>query len=359
MSIDRELVRSSKTVTAAAVFTIALSIAGCGGSTTSSPTATPVASPAASPTDAPTASPSPTPGWPVVVSSTPAATTQLADVADAVFRLIGDPDWIVAFDGFIWIKGDNGFVTKIDPATNSAVDDVHSDTKSNQLCQGIGAGGGYIFSCSGSDVVQIDPDTVEVLKSIPIAKVYDQGRLVFAADNIWVLTHGGDQLVGIDAATGAVGSPIDLPVACNDLGPGVATVWILCPNEDLVLKFDPVGRSIQGQVELRAPASAFGTETDLWVGTADGLARLDSGDLHRIALFEGFDPTLEVDVGVDDNDVWYRTPTGFLHRIDASTNTVEEQYIPDEAVSGGSVIVFDGFVWTDAFNDALVVRLHH
>ncbi len=62
-------------------------------------------------------------------------------------------------------------------------------------------------------------------------------------------------------------------------------------------------------------------------------------------------------MAVDGNDVWVRTVNGFLDRIDARSNVVAEQIRPERALSGGSLLVAEGSIWTTAFDDNIVLRL--
>jgi hypothetical protein len=83
-------------------------------------------------------------GGVVQVEDRPEATRSLADVQEASIRLPGNPDWLAPHGGFVWVKRDDGIVTRIDPAANRPNGEVRADTKSEQLCQGIGAGGGAV-----------------------------------------------------------------------------------------------------------------------------------------------------------------------------------------------------------------------
>jgi len=293
----------------------------------------------------------------VQVDDRPEVTTPLADAEQASIQLPGGPDWLAFHDGFVWVKRDDGIVTRIDPATNRPKGDVRADTKSEQLCQGIGSGGGAVWSCSGSDVVQIDPKQLKVTASIPVGKIFDQGRLVFAAGKIWVLSGEGDRLVGIDARTADVGSTAELPAPCSELGPGAEMLWVLCPRAGVVLAVDPTSASVETQIELPEPSVAFGTERDLWVGSAGSLVRVDLDKLTPVARFANLDPGAEGSVAVDGENVWVRTQAGFLYRIDATSNVVAERIEPANALSGGDVVVEAGSVWTTAFDDKLLLRL--
>lgn len=290
------------------------------------------------------------------VTDQPQRTTPLAQVRDAAIALRGGPDWLTSYKGFVWVKRDDGFVTRLDPHSNKPRGEVRADTKSDQFCQGIGSGGGAVWSCSGSDVVRIDPTTVKVVASIPAGKVFDQGRLVVAAGHVWVLTGEGDRLTGIDTATNRAGPEITLPFKCGELGSGPDTLWVVCRQANKLVAIDVARRSIEGEVDVEAPSAAVGTDTDAWVGSQRGLLRIDAQTLELVARFTNLNPE-EGDLAVDGNDVWVRTVNGFLHRIDARSNVVAEQIRPESALSGGSLLVAEGSIWTTAFDDNIVLRL--
>lgn len=293
----------------------------------------------------------------MVVEDEPEMTTALADVQEASIALPGGPDWLTFHDGFLWVKRDDGFVTRIDPGSNTPSGEVEADTKSDRLCQGIGSGGGAVWSCSGSDIVRIDPDRLEVVASIAVPKVFAQGRLVFADGKIWVISGEGDRLVGVDASTNEIGPMVELPVLCNELGPGPDTVWVVCPDAGALLAVDPVAAEVTDQVELAAPSAAFGTETDVWVFYEEGLVRIDVESLEQVARFPKLEAGLAGDVAVEGDEVWVRTEPGFLHRIDAASNTVAERIVPEETLSGGAVLVDAESVWTTAYDDNVLLRL--
>ena len=150
---------------------------------------------------------------------------------------------------------------------------------------------------------------------------------------------------------------IKLPVNCSDLAQGTGAVWVLCPAANRVVKVDVTHRSIQGTLTLAAPYVGFGTPTELWVGSDQGLVRVDAKSLQPEALFKGLNPGLEGDVAVDGDRVWVRTKDGFLHRIDARSDTVTEQIKPDGESGGGSLLVATGSIWTTADDVSNLLRL--
>ncbi len=296
-------------------------------------------------------------GGVTTVASTPAATIPLADVQDAELEL-GSPDYLAELDGVVWVKLDGGDVVAVDAATAKELRRLDVDTDQDKLCQGLGAGGGYLWSCSGTDVLRIDPETATIVDTIPAAKIPDQGSMPFVEERIWVLSGNGDQLVGIDAASGAPGDPVALPVTCTDLAPGAgSTVWVVCGLTNALLQVDVDAGEVLSRIDVEAPTVAWGTADAVWAGTADGLVRFDLATMQPAAVFDGLRLDLGGDLVVDGDDVWVRSPAGFLHRIDAATNAVTERIEPPEAVSGGSVLPTDDAVWLTEYDDNVLLRL--
>ena len=330
----------------AAVLAVCLS-AGCGGHGPASRSA---------------ASPSVTHVMTTVPGS-PQRMTPLRAVQQASI-VVPNLSWLTFYRGFVWVKRDDGFVTRIDPRTDKPAGQVGGYTDQQHYCQGIGAGGGAVWSCAGGSITRIDPGRMRIVATIPAGKIAGQGRLVFAAGHLWVITgRTGDQLTGIDAATNRPGPVIKLPAGCSDLAnlaPGTGAVWVECPSftpgASRILKVDVARRTIQGTLTLAA-LNGFATPTDLWAGSERGLVRVDARTLQPVALFKGVNTGLDGDVAVDGDRVWVRSQGGFLYRLDARSDTVTDQIKPDDVPGGGSVLLAAGSLWTTADDISYLLRL--
>ena len=93
----------------------------------------------------------------------------------AEIEVLGGPDWLAADEHGVWAKLDNGSLVLIEPATNAIADTVDVDV-GGELCQGLGAGDGSVWACSGTDVARIDASHPEVLSVLPVSKAYNQGE---------------------------------------------------------------------------------------------------------------------------------------------------------------------------------------
>jgi hypothetical protein len=292
-----------------------------------------------------------------MVPGRPGQTVPVRSVQQAAIN-VPNLSWLTFYRGHVWVKTDDGFVVKIDPRTNKPRARVGAFTGQDTYCQGIGAGGGAVWSCSRSNITRIDPQRTKIVASIPVGKIAAQGRLVFMDGRLWVITGAtGNQLVGIDARTNRADPPISLPVGCGDLAPGGNAVWVLCPTANRVVKVDVAHRSIAGTLTIAGPYDGFATATDLWVGSDQGLVRVNASSLKRVAVFQGLNPSTAGDVTVDGDRVWVRINGPFLYRIDAKSNTVAQQITSSDAVGGGSLLVAAGSLWTTADDAGTLLRL--
>jgi len=331
---------------AAAVLAVCLG-AGCGGHGPASPGAA-------------------SPGAAHVMTTVPGGPRQITPLRAVQQASIVVPNlsWLTFYHGFVWVKRDDGFITRIDPRTDKPAGQVRAYPDQQHYCQGIGAGGGAVWSCSGSSITRIDPGRMKIVARIAVGKIAGQGRLVFAAGHLWVITgRTGDQLTGIDAATNRPGPVIKLPAGCGDLAnlaPGMGAVWVECPSftpaASRVIKVDVVRRAIQGTLTLTA-INGFATATDLWAGSDRGLVRVDARTLQPVALFKGVNTGLDGDVAVDGDRVWVRSQGGFLYRLDARSDTVTDQIKPDDVPGGGTVLLAAGSLWTTADDISYLLRL--
>jgi streptogramin lyase len=286
----------------------------------------------------------------VTVPGTGQTVTPLSSMLKAQVELSGNPDWLVGYGGFVWVKRDSGMVSKIDSTNGQQIAEVRADTKSDVYCQGIGAGGGAVWSCSGSDVVRIDPQSTSVTASVPAAKIFDQGRLVYAAGHVWVITgKNGDKLIGIDTKSLRLTKPVALGQPCTDLGNGDGTVvWVICRDANRILRFDPRKQQVTKSVTVAGPTVAISAKGALWVGTETRVVRFDARSLRPVAAFPDLAPRDLGDLTIGPDGVWIRTENSFLSRIDPKTNRVVERILPPAPLPGGSALAYAGAIWADA-----------
>lgn len=224
----------------------------------------------------------------------------------------------------LWVRRDRKPSLLIDPVSGQLKGTVVTGYEL-PLCQGIGAAYDVVYICRGTDLLRVDPTTMEVRDRVKLHKEYAQGHIPGAFGRFWVLESDGSTLTGLDPATGAVVSSFKLPARGWDRPPArTASGW---PARSTTRCY----RGGPGDAEVNAP------ETGEVLATVEGGAEPDG------------------DIASDERYVYVRNGEDFLLQIDKATNGVL-RYTAD-LEGGGSVAVAAGDVWVTGFDDATLMRL--
>lgn len=277
----------------------------------------------------------------------------VADVLAAQLTLPGDPDWLAVDEHGLWVQRASGELTLVDPATNEVAGSV--DLGTTELCSGLGASYGAIWTCVGPDVVRVDPETFEVVARLGVNKQAVQGHLVGGFDRVWVLTSDGSGLVGIDPATNEVATEFELPARCSDVSLGEDALWLPCEVDDRVLKVDAGSGEVLLDVAVDNPSSVA-VDTDVWVGTSTTTVQLDP-ETGEVLLEADAGTAPDGGVALDAGWVWVRSGDEFLVRLDRKTGKRVQQITAPDLTSGGDMLVLDGEVWTTAYDDQYLFRI--
>jgi outer membrane protein assembly factor BamB len=274
------------------------------------------------------------------------------------------PDELVFVQGFIWVKTDDGHVIQVDPATNSVVGDIKVDTTSDpyHYCQGLSTDGENIWACSASgdennrtiDVVRIDPSAKSVVETVKVGKIFDQFKMPFLLNKIWVLSGNGDKLVGIDITTNQPGPAIDLGVRCSQVEAVGKSLLVTCRLDNFVLRIDPEKMKVTDRLTFSSPLNIAATENGIWLSQGTTITHLDTESLNPVAIFTNL---FNADIFATKDAVWVRLENGFLYRIDPVSNQLVEQIKTDQSLSMGSILVTSDSIWTTASDDNILVRL--
>lgn len=266
-------------------------------------------------------------------------------------------DWMVSGFDSLWVKIDSGDVVRFDPESGKEVATIPAGGAA-KLCQGFGISDDAVWSCPGAgSITRIDPESNSVADEIRIDVLPEQGRLVSAADRLWVLTKSGEELTGLDLRTGKPAESISLGSGtCTDLAADDTTVWVMCPIDGLALRVDAQAAEVTGEVPLPdARTAAVGD--DLWVGFESGVAQVDPEALEVIAVYDLY-PAYGGAIFATDDAVWVREEGNhFLARIDPEEHAITETIEAPQLPSGGDVVVIGDSVWATASNDQALVEV--
>jgi outer membrane protein assembly factor BamB len=340
-----EVAMSAPSGTLATVAAVLVLLTGCGGSRPPEATRS-------------TGTPTPVPG-----PDRPDRVVPLAQRLQARITVPpGDGDDVVEVGGSIWIKMEDGYLTRVDPATNKVVDHIRLDEEHldfRRHCQGLGTDGTSLWTCaanaSTAPIVRVDPATGEVVERFGVDKYYDQLWLPYAAGRIWVLTDGGRTLAGLHE--GGDVEELALPMTGTQVTGSGDALLVTSALEDAVVRLDPSSGEVLAEATVRRPTALSATAEDVWVGTTDGLVRLDARTLRPRTVYRVLGGADTGDVAAADDEVWVRVRSGFLYRIDPASGAVTDQVTADPRLSGGSVLVTEDSVWTTAYDNRALFRL--
>jgi glutamine cyclotransferase len=274
------------------------------------------------------------------------------------------PDELIFLHDFIWVKTDDGHLIQVDQTSNSVAGDIKVDTTTDpyHYCQGLSTDGESIWVCSASgdennrtiDVVRIDPNTKRVVDTIKVGKIFEQFKMPFLMDKIWVLTGNGDKLVGIDITNNQPSSAIDLGVRCFQLEAVDKELLATCSLDNLVLRIDPQKMEVTDRLTFSSPLNIAATENGIWLKQGNSVTRLDTQSLNPVAVFTNL---FDADIFATNEAVWVRLKNGFLYQIDPINNQLVEQIKTDQSLSIGSILVTSDSIWTTASDDDILFRL--
>ena len=296
-------------------------------------------------------------GLPEEIPVADAPTVPIEDRLVSELEIKGGPDRLVFASGSLWVKRDDGEVTRIDPESGKILADIPTLPFKQPVCQGMGAAPSGVWLCPQEEtLVRIDPAREEVATQIKVDKLLEQASIATLDESIWILTKDGQELTGLDEETGAEQERIPLPEACNEVAATADSVWVTCYNADKVLQVNLEAGKVTGELGLDGPRRISASE-DLWVGFGSGVAQVDTESLEVMNVYEAL-PGLEGSIYAGEAGVWVREADAhFLIRIDPEAEEISETIDAPKLPSGGDVIEIGRSVWATAYNDSALVEL--
>ena len=147
-------------------------------------------------------------------------------------------------EGGLWVVGDHGTVTRVDPASGKPGTPVKVARKippdgpfRGEIA--VGEGAVWVAALDDETVIRLDPRTGKVVKTIPF-KDGVEGDIAAGADGVWVVNESG-ALVRIDPRTNAASGTLPAGTSgTNDMTAGADAIWIAGNTEsNTVTRVEP------------------------------------------------------------------------------------------------------------------------
>lgn len=156
----------------------------------------------------------------------------------------------------------------------------------------VGTGAGSIWGASGRDVVRIDPDTGEVVATIPLDPSFDVTEVEGTDDAVWATVKEAATVYRIDPATNTVVARIGAGRFAHGILIQPDAVWISNAHEDTVTRIDPTTNAATFLVEGPGAGVGLGEGNGfVWASSRDGLLfRIDptTNQAHRAVRIGGW-----------------------------------------------------------------------
>lgn len=209
----------------------------------------------------------------------------------------------------------------------------------------------WVGNCEGGEVYRIDPETAQVLATIP-AGIGPSGEqnVVAGAGSIWAPNQAAGKISRIDPATNAVVASIDVAPGTSYLAFGFDALWAVSGEGQSLQRIDPGTNAVTDTITLgEMPGFLAAGEGAVWVQEqGDGtVARIDPATVEVTNRVKVGENLKWGDIDTGGGKVWLRTTDDQTFvAIDAETMEILTR-VGDAAGSGALRYTPSG-VWTSA-----------
>jgi DNA-binding SARP family transcriptional activator/ABC-type transport system substrate-binding protein len=271
------------------------------------------------------------------------------------------PAAMVEGSGSIWLaEPDAGAVVRIDPDTRQVVETIPIGGSPSALAYG----GGSLWAAGvpGDTLYRIDPGTEKVTQRIGLG----DGRvaaLSFDLDRVWVADSTDQELLAYDPTTGHRVRTIPINANPSALAVGAGGIWVTDYREGVVTGVDPRSGADIGTIRVGSgPVAVAFADGAIWVANSlDGtVSKIDPlSNTSGPAIAVGNTP---VAFAVNGTSIWVADEySASVSRIDARGDAV----VHSAAVGGGATALAaaGGRIWVgtralDAHRGGTLVLLH-
>jgi hypothetical protein len=317
-------------------------------------------------------------------------TKDIGKIVATIPMKYGDDTFAVGA-GAIWIAhADDGWVSRVDPATNTVVAQIQISGAHVGVARWSPADivvvndQVWVTALPGAyegELALIDPSTNQVVEHIPLGELeYPNGKLPFvpyalATDgtSLWVSDFIHNGIARVDLQTKQVTTKILGVEHVTQLLPDSNVIWAVLHRNDSLARIDPKTNSVVQTISL--PPGGKGPDTtcgwcigamaigdgSAWVslGLGNAIAKVDLATNQVVATID-----LEAGLAFDQGHLWATISPdncdnrgGYLTRIDPKTNAIEGK-IPLDCPGG--IAVGENSFWIDTTshsNQYAIVRI--
>jgi streptogramin lyase len=195
----------------------------------------------------------------------------------------GQPFTVATGEGAVWVgvrknrprNGDGESVVRIDPST-LAQDSVSIPGGVQDLA--VGAGGVWVTTSFSDEVVRLDPDDLEIIRTIPVGRKPNGIAVGFGA--VWVAAPSDNAVNRINPRSY---QRRDIPVGDSPtrVAVGGGSVWATARGADRLIRIDPRSRRVRERIKTGRGPFAL----DVTSGSSVWVTLLNENAVQRIRFY--------------------------------------------------------------------------
>jgi streptogramin lyase len=150
-----------------------------------------------------------------------------------------------------------------------------------------GVGAGSVWVPSGHDVVRIDPETAQIVATIPVHPRYDVTEVDGTDDAVWATVKSAETVYRIDPASNAVIAEVGAGAFAHGILIQPDAVWISNAHENTVTRIDPATNTAVLFVD--GPGAGVGLAGGggyVWASSRRDLYRIDPTTSQAVAVVQ-------------------------------------------------------------------------
>jgi streptogramin lyase len=206
----------------------------------------------------------------------------------------------------LWMMS-SGALIRVDPADNSFTETEIKGSFGRYRGIAIGEDAVWIPDVGADIIFKVDPQSLQVLKEIPVDMQGSEGSIGVGEGAIWVVIDADSALVRFNVESGTQEAKIALPSSGAGVVVDYGSVWVTADRADELYRIDPKANKLVSTIPVHAsPRFIASGENSIWV--------LNQGD-------------------------------GSVQRIDGETGAVIATIDAGLAGGGGDITTGGGFIW--------------
>lgn len=245
-------------------------------------------------------------------------------------HLGGDPDWMSAGFGSLWVSvPKNNEIVRINPANNTVVARIKV---SDEPCYGIGIGTTHVWvlTCKGQKLTRIRPwdNTADQATAVRVAP-HGEGAVAISQGSVWFVADGDGHSDRLSRFCNGATRNLKVGADSAVVTAGFGSIWVTSSGPGIVYRVDPGSLKITAKISVPPTPrfTAIGSGSVWVLSQKDGVvSRIDPRRNKVVASVAAGIPGAGGDIAYGGGYIWAAGAGTPLTQIDPRSNRVLRQF---------------------------------